>query len=87
MQNLKGGRKFAFPKMFDSFRELFLTLKRNQELFFMYICREKNPSFIQCHCALRYSMAFLVNDRAVILLAMREVTFYSKSALQSFPLE
>ena len=25
MQNLKGGWKFSFPKLFDSYRDLFLT--------------------------------------------------------------
>ena len=29
MQNLKGGWKFWFPKMFDSYRDLFLKLKRS----------------------------------------------------------
>ena len=29
MQNLKGGWKFPFPKMFDSFRDLFLRFKTN----------------------------------------------------------
>ena len=30
MQNLKGGWKFSFPKMFDSYRDLFLSLKPGQ---------------------------------------------------------
>ena len=29
MQNLKGGWKFSFPKMFDFYRDLFLKLKRS----------------------------------------------------------
>ena len=29
MQNLKGGWKFSFPKMFDSFRDLFLRFETN----------------------------------------------------------
>ena len=29
MQNLKGGWKFSSPKMFDSYRDLFLKLKRS----------------------------------------------------------
>lgn len=52
-----------------------------------FVEKKKIDFFIQCLCASRCSMAFLVNDIEVILLAMHEVTFYFESALQSFPLE
>ena len=32
MQNLKGGWKFSFPKMFDSYRDLFLIVPLKSEL-------------------------------------------------------